>query len=126
MPNLTARLALKKPLPNEVADIVVLNENFDIIDGQMAVLGTNNQSVNLVKALDHAIDTRTTAVTYSGGRLSKIEEKDGATVVKTTTITYDGSGRVSKITETAGGKTVTITLNYNTDGTLAGVSKAVS
>lgn len=92
----------------------------------LPVLGADSRAVNLFKALYQSIDTRTTALTYTNGRISKVEEKDGATVVKTTTITYDGSGRVSKITETAGGKTVTITLNYNTDGTLAGVSKAVS
>jgi hypothetical protein len=32
MPNLTPRLGLKKPLPTEVADISVLNENLDKID----------------------------------------------------------------------------------------------
>lgn len=32
MPNITPLLGLKKPLPNEVADISVLNENFDKID----------------------------------------------------------------------------------------------
>jgi YD repeat-containing protein len=126
MPNLTPRLGLKKPLPTDVADISVLNENYDLLDSVIATVGTDNQSINFRKALDFPVDTRATALTYTSGRLTKVEEKDGATVVKSTTITYDGLGRVSKVTETAGGKTVTITLNYNTAGTLSSVSKAVN
>jgi YD repeat-containing protein len=90
------------------------------------VLGTDNKAVNLFKALNFSIDTRTAVATHTGGRITKIDEKDGSTIVKSTTITYDGLGRVSKVTETAGGKTVTTTLSYNADGTLSGVSKAVN
>ncbi|WP_213656844.1 hypothetical protein, partial [Paenibacillus vini] len=60
------------------------------------------------------------------GRLTKVEEKDGSAVVKATIITYDGNGRVATIKETAGGKTVTSTLNYDSVGGLQSVTRAVS
>lgn len=126
MPNPTPRLGLKKPLPNEWADISILNENFDTLDSVITTLGSDNRSINFRKALDFPIDTRSLALTYTTGRLTKVEEKDGSTVVKTTTIGYDTRGRANKITESAGGKTVTTTLTYNTDGTLGSVTKAVS
>lgn len=105
-----------------------LKSLFDSLSGQLStlpILGSNNKSVNLFQALNQSIDTRTTVLAYANGRISKVEEKDGSPVVKTTTITYDDVGRVSKITETAGGKAITLTLSYNTDGTLSSVSKAV-
>lgn len=126
MPSLTPRLGLKKPLPTEVADISVLNENYDTLDNVIVALGTDNRSINFPKALDFPIDTRSLTLTYTTGRLTKVEEKDGSTVIKTTTIGYDANGRANKITESAGGKTVTTTLTYNTDGTLGSVTKAVS
>lgn len=142
MPSLTPRLGLKKPLPNESADISVLNENYDALDQHVALkpdldaivtqlektpsLGENNRSVNLVKALNFPIDTRATFLTYTAGRLSKVEDKDGSFVVKSTSVTYDAQGRASKITEAAGGKTVTVTLNYNADGSLGTITKVVT
>lgn len=142
MPNVTSRLGLKKPLPTEVADISVTNENYDTLDQKVAfqtdvdaikatlaktpTLGDNNRSVNLMKALNLPIDTRTTALTFTNGQLTKVEEKDGSFVVKSTSITYDNFLRVSTITEVAGGKTVKSTLQYNADGSLGSVTKAVS
>ncbi|MEJ8548148.1 hypothetical protein [Brevibacillus borstelensis] len=132
MPNVTSRLGLKKPLPTEVADISVINENYDTLDQRVALqadlealIGTNNRSVNFVKALNLSIDTRSSVLTYTAGQLTKVEEKDGSFVVKSTSITYDSLRRVSTITESAGGKTVTTTLQYNIDGTLGSVTKAV-
>ncbi|MBG9788682.1 hypothetical protein [Brevibacillus laterosporus] len=125
MPNLTPRLKLKKPLPNEVADIAVLNENFDKIDQQMLTVGENNQAVNPITAIELKVDTRTMHLTYTSGRLTKVEEKDGSTVVKTTTIDYTTAGKASTVRQIAGKKTVTQTLNYGTNGALSSVSKAV-
>jgi hypothetical protein len=89
------------------------------------ILGAANTDVNKVKALEHKTDTRTAALTYTNGNLTKVEEKDGATVVKTTDLSYDVDGNLETVTETAGGVTVTTTLTY-TDGDLTAVSKAVS
>ncbi|MFD2172450.1 hypothetical protein [Tumebacillus lipolyticus] len=87
--------------------------------------GINNTSVSTYTALLQPIDTRSTAMTYTGGLLTKVEVKDGSLVVKTTELSYT-TGKLSSVKETAGGKTITKTLSYNPDGTLAGVTKAVS
>lgn len=84
----------------------------------------NNRSVALMKALLHRTDTRSTVLTYSGGRLTKVEEKDGSTVVKTTTLNYDGNGRLSSVVETAGGVSRTSTLNYDASGNLISVTRS--
>ncbi|EMT54703.1 tail fiber protein [Brevibacillus borstelensis AK1] len=53
MPNLTPRLGLKKPLPTEVADITVINENYDKIDElAMAANIKLADKDNLFKATD--------------------------------------------------------------------------
>jgi YD repeat-containing protein len=89
-------------------------------------LGTNNQVVNLIRALNQQIDTRSLVLSYTSGMLTSVTEKDGNTTVKTTTLTYDASGRLTQVQEQAGGKTVTISLSYNADGTLASVSRSVA
>ena len=87
--------------------------------------GDSNTDVSLINSIQHQVHTRATVLTYENGRLTKVEEKDGSTVVKTTNLTYDGSGRLSQVQETAGGVTVTSTLTYGPDGKLASVAKAV-
>lgn len=124
MPRFTPRLGLRVPLINETADISVINSNMDVIDEQIVLAGTNNQAVNTNRALDFRIDTRSTNLTYTAGRLTKVEEKDGTTVVKTTIINYDVNGRVASIRESAGGKTVTSTLTYAANG-LSSVAREV-
>lgn len=90
-------------------------------------LGGNNQHVLPQRSVTLKIDTRTVVLTYdANGRLTKVEEKDGATVVKTTNLIYDGNGFLSQVQESAGGTTVTTTLNYDANGNLTSVSKAVS
>ncbi|WP_213656846.1 hypothetical protein, partial [Paenibacillus vini] len=107
MPSYTTRLGLGKYAYNEPFDIAVLNRNADILDEQVVAAGTDNKTVNSGTALNFPVDTRGTHLTYTAGRLTKVEEKDGSAVVKATIITYDGNGRVATIKETAGGKTVT-------------------
>lgn len=124
MPKYTPRLGLGKYNYDEPFDIAVLNANADILDAQVVASGTDNKTVNSGTALNFPIDTRSTNLTYTAGRLTKVEEKDGAAVVKTTIISYDVSGRVSTIRESAGGKTVTSTLAYAANG-LSGVSREV-
>ena len=99
----------------------------DSLSSQMAdtmTLGSTNRIVNKVKALELKTDTRTTALTYSNGNLTKVEEKDGAIVVKTTTLNYDSSGNLANTVEVALGTRVTTSLNYSS-GQLSSVTKAV-
>jgi hypothetical protein len=88
------------------------------------ILGVNNQSVNLLKALNQRIDTRTTELTFTNGDLTKVTEKDGMTVVKTTDLVYS-SGRLTQVVESVGGKTITQTLNYDVNGNLQSVTRSV-
>ncbi|MED4581888.1 hypothetical protein P9578_03745 [Brevibacillus choshinensis] len=91
-----------------------------------AVLGENNQSINLFKATNVSIDTRSVTPTYTNGLLTKTVEKDGNTVVKTTELIYDANGALKNVKVLAGGKTATTTLNYNPDGSFSGTTKAVT
>lgn len=89
-------------------------------------IGDDNQHVLRRRSVELKIDTRTVVLTYdANGRLTKVEEMDGSTVVKTTNLTYDESGRLSQVQETAGGVTVTSTLSYDASGKLVSASKAV-
>lgn len=89
--------------------------------------GATNADVEQVKAVILRVDTRQVVIAYDAqGRPFTIQEKDGANVVKTSTITYGPDGKPSQIQETAGGVTVTSTLQYDADGKLVSVSKAVS
>lgn len=91
-----------------------------------AILGTSNQDINLFKALNQRIDTRSVELAYDGeGRLSTVTEKDGETTVKTVSLTYDGDGNLTTVTEQVGGQTITITLSY-TNGNLTSVTRSVS
>ncbi|SFJ44519.1 hypothetical protein SAMN02799624_04550 [Paenibacillus sp. UNC496MF] len=92
-----------------------------------AVLGTANTDVVEVKGVLLETDTRSVVLTYTSGLVTKAEEKSGSTVVKTTQYNYDSSsGRLLSVTETAGGKTVAIILNYDGNGALTGYSKGVT
>lgn len=92
-----------------------------------AVLATNNQAVNLFKALNQQIDTRQVVLSYdANGRISTVQEKDGSTTVKTTTLNYDGNGRLSSVVEQVGGKTVTTTLSYDGNGNVTNASRTVT
>lgn len=89
--------------------------------------GTSNQDINKIKAITLRIDTRNTVLTYdANGRLTKVEEKDGSTVVKTTNLTYNANGNLTQVQEIAGGTTVTTTLTYDASGKLTGTSKTVA
>jgi hypothetical protein len=70
--------------------------------------------------------TRSSEITLSSGVLQKVEEKDGATVVKSSTCTYDGvTGALTSVVHSAGGKTATLTLVYNGNGDLTKLNRAV-
>jgi hypothetical protein len=61
----------------------------------------------------------------TNGNITKIELKDGATVIQTTNITRDSNGNVTSVVDIANGKTVTTTINRTSDGTVSSTSKAV-
>ena len=86
--------------------------------------GDNNADVSLVYSVQHQVHTRSTVLTYENGRLTKVEEKDGSTVVKSTTLSYDSTGRLSSVVETAGGVPITSTFSYDGDGNLISVTRA--
>ena len=95
--------------------------------GYVAQLGANNQVVNLFKALNQQIDTRSTTLTYdANGNLTQVVEKDGTVTVKTTTFTYDTSSKLTTVRETVAGKTITTTLTYDTNGNITNISRTVS
>jgi len=90
-----------------------------------------NPSVN-TKALDdkigvlQGIDTYSTVLTKDeSGNVTKVEVKDGTTIVQTTTINRDEKGVVSSTIENLDGKTVTTTINRENDGSVFSTSKVV-
>ncbi|WP_141432410.1 hypothetical protein [Bacillus sp. 03113] len=102
------------------------NENFqDISDDIDKIVGTSNSAVFEQMAALLEIDSRNTNLIFSNGLLTTIEEKDGSNVIKTTTINYDEQGQVQSVSESAGGKTVTYTLQYSS-GEVTGVSKTLA
>jgi YD repeat-containing protein len=95
-------------------------------EGYVAQVGTSNQTVNLFKALNQRVDTRSVELVYDANdMLITMTEKDGSTTVKTTSLSYDASGNLTTVTETVGCKTVTITLTYDAGGNLASVTRSV-
>lgn len=86
--------------------------------------GDGNRDVSLIYSVQHQAHTRSTVLTYTNGRLTKVEEKDGSTVVKTTTLNYDASGRLTSVVETAGGVSVISTFGYDGNGNLISVTRS--
>ena len=66
----------------------------------------------------------TISVSYNNGKVSQIVEQQGS-FTRETSISYDSEGKVTSITQTLFGKTVTYTLTYS-DGKLTGISKQIS
>jgi hypothetical protein len=89
--------------------------------------GTANSEVYNVFSLLNEIDTRGVYITRGlDGLVTKIEEKDGTTVIRTTTVTYT-SGVVTSIVVVANGKTITYTIAYDTNMVYAqSVTKTVT
>lgn len=90
------------------------------------IAGSSNADVKNIKSILLETDTRTTVPTYTSGKLTKVEEKDGSTVIRSTVLTYDGNGKLTTKAETAGGKTVTTTITYDANGKFSGKTKAVT
>ncbi|NRF91522.1 hypothetical protein HQN89_10875 [Paenibacillus frigoriresistens] len=88
-----------------------------------SVIGKDNTTIVETTSIRLETDTRTVQLTYTSGVLTKIEEKNGSTVIKTTNLIYT-SGTLTSVTEVANGRTVTTTLNY-VSGTLDNLTKGV-
>lgn len=87
--------------------------------------GTANADVELVKSYIQETDTRSQALTYTNGNVTKVEHKDGAAVVATETLAYNVStGALDTVTRTAGGQTITETISYDANGNVSGVTRA--
>lgn len=82
--------------------------------------GDSNSDVSLIKAIQHQVHTRSTALMYTADSLTAVEERDGASVLRTTTLTYSG-GRIDTVTESAGGVSVARRFVYDADGRLVSV-----
>jgi hypothetical protein len=87
---------------------------------------SGSTSVAEVERLIQRTDNRRTNLTYTGGKLTQVLERDSAntTTLKTTTLNYTGDLLTSTV-ETVGGKTITTTLNYTGDD-LTSVTRAVA
>lgn len=74
------------------------------------LLGTNNNQI---------------VTTYESGRLKKVEEKNGSTILSSSTLTYDPNGNLSSVTDVVNGITTVSTLNYE-NGVLTSVTRTTS
>lgn len=88
--------------------------------------GTNSGAVAAVLAYVLDISTRSEVIIFDANdRISRIEYKDGATVVVSKQYTYTVDGSISKEVITGGGKSITITYNYDPFGNLTGQTRSV-
>ena len=119
MATLTSKLKLSKPDYNDVRDIKVLNNNADLIDKFATDIEAkiNNNKTSTDGELESLLletDIKGTIQTItkdSYDKISKIEHKNGDTVVRRDTFTYN-SNQIIETRELVG-KNKTLTLDYN-------------
>ncbi|UKS24309.1 hypothetical protein LOZ80_22075 [Paenibacillus sp. HWE-109] len=134
MSTTTPKLGLPRPVASDNVTLANQQALIDAIDSGVAAyvrsvnknIGDTNTDIVKNKAIWLDIDTRTTVMTYTSGKLMKVEEKDALSVVKSTVMTYDGNDRLFTIAETAGGETITRTITYDNNNNISTVTKAVS
>lgn len=63
--------------------------------------------------------------TFTNGKLTKVEEKDGTQVVSSSTLVYKPDGNLQTLSKTVNGKTVVTTIVYDANGKFAGTTKEV-
>ena len=121
MATFTNKLKLSKPDYNDVRDIKVLNNNADLIDKFATDI---EAKVNSNKsALDSDLETllletsikgtRQVVIKDSNDNISKIEHKNGDTVVRRDSFTYYAN-QIIEVRELVG-KGKTLTFDYNLD-----------
>ena len=119
MATLTSKLKLSKPDYNDVRDIKVLNNNADLIDKFATDIEAkiNNNKTSTDGELESLLletniqGTIQTITKHSNDKISKIEHKNGNTVVRRDTFTYN-SNQIIETRELVG-KNKTLTLDYN-------------
>lgn len=129
----TPKLGLPTITGNMTADVVrdintlaeAIDDSVASLEDVAAIAGTSNADVTQIKAVLLESDTRQTVFEYTGGVITAIVEKDGATEVTRTTLNYT-AGALTSVAEAAGGKTVTSTLNRDGGGNLVDITKGVA
>ena len=119
MATFTNKLKLSKPDYNDVRDIKVLNNNADLIDKFAVDVETKINSNK--SALDSDLETllletnikgtRQVITKDSDGNISKLEHKNGDTVIRRDSFTYN-PGQIIETRELIG-KNKTLKLDYN-------------
>ena len=119
MATFTNKLKLSKPDYNDVRDIKVLNNNADLID-KFAV-DIENELNNNKTLIDSELETllletnikgtRQVITKDSDGNISKLEHKNGDTVIRRDSFTYN-LGQIIETRELIG-KNKTLRLDYN-------------
>jgi Mg2+ and Co2+ transporter CorA len=87
------------------------------------VVGVANNEVTEILAAFIGTDTRTVNIIRTGSVVTKVELKDGATIVVSYTFNRT-AGILSSITEVGGGRTITHTIN-RTAGKVTSITKGV-
>lgn len=90
--------------------------------------GTANTDIQNVFTLPLPVDTRSLIPTAwtADNKPSTMEIRDGVTVLGTIGITYDTNGKITELTLTANGKTITYTQTFDAStGKFTGRTKAV-
>ncbi|BBH19868.1 hypothetical protein Back11_12130 [Paenibacillus baekrokdamisoli] len=86
--------------------------------------GSMNSDISNIMTLLNEVDTRGVFVTRVDGSITKIEEKDGSTVVRTTVLNRV-NGLLSTIVQTVGGKVITYTIVRDSSNLIKNLAKSV-
>ncbi len=119
MATLTSKLKINKPDYNDVRDIKVLNDNADLIDKFAIDIESklNNNKTLVDSELETFLletnikGTRQVITKDANGNISKLEHKNGDTVIRIDSFTYN-PGQIIETRELIG-KNKTLTLGYN-------------
>ena len=119
MATLTSKLKLNKPDYNDVRDIKVLNDNADLID--KFAIDIESKLDNNKTLVDSELETflletnikgtRQVITKDANGNISKLEHKNGDTVIRIDSFTYN-PGQIIETRELIG-KNKTLKLDYN-------------
>jgi hypothetical protein len=113
-------------LTTDTKQVFVGSEDGNVELAKKSDVDTNTTQLAEITQVVNSIDDYSTVLTKdASGSVTKVEIKDGTTVIQTTNITRDANGSVTSVSDIVSGKTVTTTINRDTDGTVSSISKAV-